>query len=119
MDCQLSEGNKSVSGLTILGVTSFLMSFLQTLVHQIGHSLGLSHSNVYDSVMFPFIKTFNASSPVTFHREDVKAIETLYGEKRGKTDLTSAQVAAGEEQSSFLLIKYFPCRSRKREEFMF
>ena len=119
MDCQLSEGNKSVSGLTILGITSLLMSFSQTLVHQIGHSLGLSHSNVYDSVMFPFIKTFNASSPVTFHREDVKAIETLYGEKRGRTDLTSAQVAAGEEQSSFLLIKYFPCRSRKREEFMF
>ena len=79
------------------------MPFSQTLVHQIGHSLGLSHSNVYDSVMFPFIKTFNASSPVTFHREDVKAIETLYGEKRVRTDLTSAQVAAGEEQCSFLL----------------
>ena len=78
------------------------MSFSQTLVHQIGHSLGLSHSNVYDSIMFPFIKTFNASSPVTFHREDVKAIETLYGEKRGRTDLTSAQVAAGEIYCSFL-----------------
>ena len=102
MDCQLSEGNQSVSGLTILGITSFLMPFSQTLVHQIGHSLGLSHSNVYDSVMFPFIKTFNASSPVTFHREDVKAIETLYGEKRVRTDLTSAQVAAGEEHCSFL-----------------
>ena len=119
MDCQLSEGNKSVSGLTILGITRFLMSFLQTLVHQIGHSLGLSHSNVYDSVMFPFIKTFNASSPMTFHREDVKAIETLYGEKRGGTDLTSARVAAGGIYCSFLSKKWFPCRNQEREEFMF
>ena len=75
--------------------TSFFMSFFQTLVHQIGHSLGLSHSNVYDSVMFPFVKTYNASSPLTFHREDVKAIQTLYGEKTGGTDLTSEQLAAG------------------------
>ena len=96
------------------------MSFLQTIVHQIGHSLGLSHSNVYDSVMFPFVKTFNASSPVTFHREDVKAIQTLYGEKTGTTDLTSAQVAAGELFMWFAFIKEFPFfRSQKREEFMY
>ena len=74
-------------------------------MHQIGHSLGLSHSNVYDSVMFPFVKTFNASSPVAFHREDVKAIQTLYGEKTGTTDLTSAQVAAGELECGLLLSK--------------
>ena len=113
MDCQLSEGNKSVSGLTILGITSLLMSFSQTLVHQIGHSLGLSHSNVYDSIMFPFIKTFNASSPVTFHREDVKAIQTLYGEKTGTTDLSSAQLAAGEEQWSFLSSNTFLAETRR------
>ena len=96
------------------------MSFLQTLVHQIGHSLGLSHSNVYDSVMFPLVKTFNASSPVAFHREDVKAIQTLYGEKTGTTDLTSAQVAAGELFMWFAFIKEFPFfRSQKREEFMY
>ena len=74
-------------------------SLFQTLVHQIGHSLGLSHSNVYDSVMFPFVKTFNASSPLNFHREDIKAIQTLYGEKTGGVDLSTAQEAASEKQN--------------------
>ena len=87
----------------LIGIPTKLLSVLQTLVHQIGHSLGLSHSNVYDSVMFPFVKTFNASSPMTFHREDVKAIQTLYGEKTGTNDLTLAQVAAGEINCSFSL----------------
>ena len=78
----------------------------QTLVHQIGHSLGLSHSNVYDSVMFPFVKTFNASNPLNFHREDIKAIQTLYGEKTGGVDLSIAQEAASEKQNPYSLFNW-------------
>ena len=99
----------------LIGIPTKLLSVLQTLVHQIGHSLGLSHSNVYDSVMFPFVKTFNASSPMTFHREDVKAIQTLYGEKTGTNDLTLAQVAAGEITAVFLY-KSFPLQQLKERE---
>ena len=91
------------------------MSFLQTLVHQIGHSLGLSHSNVYDSIMFPFVKTYNASSPLTFHREDVKAIQTLYGEKTGGTDLTSGQLAAGRLNCIFLTNIFLAETKRERD----
>ena len=49
--------------------------------------------------MFPFVKTFNASSPLNFHREDIKAIQTLYGEKTGGVDLSIAQEAASEKQN--------------------
>ena len=100
----------------LIGIPTKLLSVLQTLVHQIGHSLGLSHSNVYDSVMFPFVKTFNASSPMTFHREDVKAIQTLYGEKTGTNDLTLAQVAAGEKKTAVFLYKSFPLQQPKERE---
>ena len=67
-----------------------MFSFFQTLVHQIGHSLGLAHSNVWNSVMSPFVKPFNVSSPLIFDGEDVRAVETLYGEKTGDVAVTAA-----------------------------
>ena len=92
----------------------------QTLVHQIGHSLGLSHSNVYDSVMFPFVKTFNASSPLNFHREDIKAIQTLYGEKTGGVDLSIAQEAAsGNKIQVLFFVTTILGRNQKGKEPMF
>ena len=100
LDSWLTSGNKSVSSIfSPLSSNYSDHPVFQTLVHQIGHSLGLSHSNVYDSVMFPFMKIFNASSPLNFHREDIKAIQTLYGEKTGGVDLSIAQEAASEKQN--------------------
>lgn len=62
------------------------VSLFYTLLHELGHSLGLAHSSKKDSVMFPWY-----SSKHTFDREtrelpedDVIAIEQLYGAKPGK-----------------------------------
>ena len=52
---------------------------LQTLVHEIGHSLGLQHSTRNDSVMFPIAPS--ESYPVYVSIEDRINIQNLYGVK--------------------------------------
>lgn len=46
--------------------------------HEIGHSLGLAHSNVLGAIMFPIY--FNHVSEVRLHPDDIMGIERLYGE---------------------------------------
>ncbi|KAG8076207.1 hypothetical protein GUJ93_ZPchr0006g42649 [Zizania palustris] len=45
-------------------------------VHEIGHILGLSHSSVQDSVMYPSLKT--RTKKVKLAADDVKGIQSLY-----------------------------------------
>lgn len=45
--------------------------------HEIGHSLGLRHSDDKDSIMF---KSHKPNDPVQLDREDIKSIRHLYGE---------------------------------------
>ena len=52
-------------------------NLLQTLTHEIGHSLGLSHSDIRDSVMAPFYQGYDAN--LQLKPDDVKAIQALYG----------------------------------------
>ena len=50
---------------------------LQTLTHEIGHSLGLSHSDVSNSIMAPFYRGYKPS--LSLKEDDIKAIQNLYG----------------------------------------
>ncbi|XP_029670042.1 matrix metalloproteinase-24-like [Formica exsecta] len=52
---------------------------LQTLTHEMGHTLGLQHSMRNDSVMFPYIPDIENQFPVKLSIEDVLAIQNLYG----------------------------------------
>jgi len=54
-------------------------NLLQTITHEIGHSLGLSHSDVGNSVMAPFYRHYDPDQPSLLTGDDVKAIQTLYG----------------------------------------
>jgi len=59
-------------------VTSYKgTNFLQTLTHEIGHSLGLSHSRVSASVMAPFYRGWD--SGFKLHSDDIQGIQALYG----------------------------------------
>lgn len=49
-------------------------SLIYTAVHEIGHSLGLGHSNVKGSVMYPLAKI---GRPV-LHNDDINGIRSLY-----------------------------------------
>merc|ERR1711872_492183 len=58
-------------------------NFLQTLTHEIGHSLGLSHSRVSASVMAPFYRGWDPN--FRLHADDIQGIQSLYGKPRSTT----------------------------------
>ena len=55
-------------------------NMLQTLTHELGHSLGLSHSDVREAIMAPFYRGWNPFMKLT--EDDIRAIQSLYGQKR-------------------------------------
>lgn len=68
---------------TLTGQTSDwgLKSFFTTILHEIGHSLGLGHSKDENALMYPYESPFN--NRIT--EDDSKAIQILYGKpKRGQ-----------------------------------
>ena len=48
---------------------------LAVAIHEIGHNLGLDHSNVGNSIMYPFIQN-NING---LHDDDINGIQKLYG----------------------------------------
>ena len=52
-------------------------NLLMTASHELGHSLGLAHSDVRGSVMSPFYTPFK--NGLRLHKDDVRAIQALYG----------------------------------------
>lgn len=53
------------------------VDFLTVLVHELGHSLGLAHSFVYSSLMFPYYK---GATPAQLDYDDILAMYQLYSE---------------------------------------
>ena len=61
---------------------------LNTLTHEIGHALGLTHSSHEDSIMFAYVTAKNKDKIVRLNIEDILAIQQLYGDKNSKPATT-------------------------------
>jgi Matrixin len=62
------------------------VSFFYTLLHELGHSIGLGHSSTQESIMYPWYsskRTFDRATKELFD-DDIWGIEQLYGPKDGK-----------------------------------
>jgi len=73
-------------------------NILQTMVHEIGHSLGLSHSDVRAAIMAPFYKGWDPN--MKLDKDDIKGIQALYGEKQEKQTSPRPQEPASTSSPS-------------------
>ena len=86
-------------------------NLLQTLTHEIGHSLGLYHSDVRDSVMAPFYRGFIPG--FSLGRDDVKAVQALYGPHKAKPRPAPPPRRTGATASSATAIRSTPSSGRR------
>ncbi|XP_019614130.1 PREDICTED: matrix metalloproteinase-17-like [Branchiostoma belcheri] len=59
------------------------INLYQMAVHEIGHSLGLSHSHQHTSVMYPYY--LGLRRHFRLHKDDIRDIQRLYGPPRAET----------------------------------
>ncbi|GAB1865881.1 Matrix metalloproteinase-2-like [Camponotus japonicus] len=71
--------------ITLTRPPSDKLYLLQTLTHEIGHTLGLTHSLNEDSVMYAYTPTEERRFPLRLSIEDVISIRNLYGSREAST----------------------------------
>ena len=69
------------------------MDLFSVTVHELGHSLGLMHSNIPDAIMFPYYRGYSKS--IKLHGDDIAAIRKLYGDPPSEV-LTPAESNSDE-----------------------
>lgn len=75
----VTDFNWTTQGEDPLGTGCYLEAYLEsTMVHEVGHSLGLAHSNVSGATMFPQT-TYCSNAPATIEADDESGIKALYG----------------------------------------
>ncbi|XP_065207839.1 matrix metalloproteinase-14 isoform X1 [Planococcus citri] len=74
-------------------------NFFQVAVHEFGHALGLSHSDVKGAVMYPFYGGYDPNFEL--HPDDVDGIQALYGaSERPSTDDDAEGAGSGKPTST-------------------
>ncbi|KAM3920437.1 matrix metalloproteinase-18-like [Leptodactylus fuscus] len=63
------------------------VNILQAAAHELGHALGLDHSTIPEALMAPTYKGYKPSFKL--HKDDIEAIQALYGKPIAKTNTSS------------------------------
>merc|ERR1712133_322751 len=74
-------------------------SLLMTAAHELGHSLGLSHSNVRSALMAPFYRGYEEN--ISLDQDDISGIQALYGDGGDDDDDASNSVDIAPRRASF------------------
>lgn len=89
------------------------VNLLQVAVHELGHALGLDHSDVAAAVMAPFYDGFNPKFEL--HTDDIAAIRRLYPLREGTTGATES--SSDTDEPSATVPSTLPQRSPFRTRF--
>merc|ERR1719411_2535090 len=69
-------------------------SLLMTAAHELGHSLGLSHSDKRSALMAPFYRGYEEN--ISLDQDDIQGIQTLYGKGEDQNDVEIGVRTAAE-----------------------
>ena len=75
-------------------------SLVSTLTHEVGHTLGMSHSEIYPAIMWPRHRPIHRDNII--YQDDINAIQALYG-KCSLRNHTSDHHQIGESLGSNLV----------------
>jgi len=82
-------------------------NFLQTLTHEIGHSIGLDHSRNNEAVMYPFASSYNRNFKL--HQDDINGAQSLYGRPSSTTPRPVTPKEVPGRPSTYPPIPTFKC----------
>ncbi|XP_050516385.1 matrix metalloproteinase-18-like [Diabrotica virgifera virgifera] len=80
-------------------------NLFMVILHEIGHSLGLSHSNDKNAVMYPWY----SHKLLTITQDDINGMEALYGRK--STYITTQQTSASTQATPRKSTSYIPTQA--------